>query len=321
MPAMKCTQRSTSWSSGVPPGKASRGEFNNAEPKSMKPPTILVAARDILAKRDWQLTENFERKRFGVPVIAAPKNQPITYGLVTLPGLADRVSLGIEHHFAQVQSLAWRKYQVEILQGFGKKEALHAVCLFHGDDAVQTGVAGIRLAIAHKAGKKGGGHLQIARVVRIEGQVIRGLDDLRSQRIAGMDDLEIGIVHLFRLDVKRGPHLIGRFLQATRAIEVAGARQNGREEGVQGAVTSRDPLTRVHVHLAVPQSAMAGVSQVPIERCNAALPHAIAILVVKQDRGFQQILVVGVNAAADVAGGIRPCTALYVDRRTHQSYF
>src|SRR6185369_234564 len=59
--------------------------------------------------------------------------------------------------------------------------------------------------------------------------------------------------------------------------------------------------------------------QIRIDCLDALIPHPAAILVLKQNRALQKILVITIDRAADVTVSIRPLSGLNIDPRSNQT--
>ncbi len=235
------------------------------------------------------------------------------------PGGAQRMRLGVEDDAAEVEVLRRREGQVEVLEGLGEQKAVHRVALGLARHVRQRRVAARAAAIAHEVVEQ---QPRVRAVQRVVGQAPEGvvrLDDLGPQLVAVLDDLLRPVVDHLRLDAGRLPHLHAGRLQARGAVDVAGERQHGREEGVERAVLAVRALAGVHVGMAVPEIAVDLVGQVAVDRGDARLPHGQAVLVAEQLPALQQVLVVGVRAAGDAGVGARPLPGLDVDGGADQS--
>ena len=82
---------------------------------------------------------------------------------------------------------------------------------------------------------------------------------------------------------------------------------------MQRAELCRRPLPAVHVRFAVPQAGRGLVSEIFVHRANAGVPHRLAIAIVEEPRAFEQVLVVGIDSAANMAGAADPCARFYID--------
>ena len=88
---------------------------------------------------------------------------------------------------------------------------------------------------------------------------------------------------------------------------------------MQGAELRGRALSRHHVHLAVPETCGPAVGQVFVEGADALLPHPLAVLVAEEPRALEEVFVVGVDAAAHVAGPADPRAGLDVDLLAYQA--
>src|SRR5438105_15512848 len=85
------------------------------------------------------------------------------------------------------------------------------------------------------------------------------------------------------------------------------------EKSIERAVDSEGALTAIHFGVAVPKLATRFVGEVFVEGRNAGIPHVEAIVVAEQAPAFPEVFIIGIDAAADVAVGSRPNSALDVD--------
>ena len=84
--------------------------------------------------------------------------------------------------------------------------------------------------------------------------------------------------------------------------EVAAERQHGREEGVERSELRGRALAGVHVRLAVPEAGRRLVGEVPVQGSRGSSRHIVfAVRVAEEPRALEQVLVVGIDPAADVA--------------------
>ena len=88
---------------------------------------------------------------------------------------------------------------------------------------------------------------------------------------------------------------------------------------MQSAELRRRPPAGDHIHLSVPETRRCLVGEVRVQCPDALFPHRAAVRIVEKDRAFQQVLVIGVDPAADVARGARPLPRLHVDLLAHES--
>ena len=88
------------------------------------------------------------------------------------------MGLGIEDRVIHVERIGRGKQQIEIFQGFGEEKTRHAVCGLLVLHAAQRGIACVGSAKAQQAIEKNMAHGAIARIVRIEVQVICRFNDL-----------------------------------------------------------------------------------------------------------------------------------------------
>jgi hypothetical protein len=78
-------------------------------------------------------------------------------------------------------------------------------------------------------------------------------------------------------------------------------------------------LARVHVGVPVPELAAHLVREVAVDRRAVRLPHPPAVLVPEELPGLDQVLVVGVDAAAEVGLALGPLAGADVDRGAHEA--
>src|SRR5206468_3572375 len=72
-------------------------------------------------------------------------------------------------------------------------------------------------------------------------------------------------------------------------------------------------LTCLHIGVSVPQFAAGFVRKIFVNSRNAGVPHVATILIAEQTPVFPEILVVRVNAAADVTVSARPRASLDIN--------
>src|SRR5439155_26481987 len=111
------------------------------------------------------------------------------------------------------------------------------------------------------------------------------------------------------LDAVELPHAERGCLERPGAGHVAAEGEDAGEESVQRAELRRRALARLHVDFAVPVA----VAEILVHGADARLPHRRAVAVAEEPRALQQVLVVRIDRAADVAGAAGPRSGLDVD--------
>src|SRR5204863_4048539 len=127
------------------------------------------------------------------------------------------------------------------------------------------------------------------------------------------------VIESFRFDSVQVPHLERRSLQATRAFVIAGESEERREKSVERAVGRFGAPARLHFGVPVPQFAASLVGEILVDRWDARAPHIAALLITEQKPAFPEILVIRIDAAADMTAGISPRTGLDINARTDEA--
>src|SRR6185369_17153162 len=228
----------------------------------------------------------------------------------------------IEDHPIEVERARRREEEIEIFERLGEEKALHRVVLLFRLDILQRRIAILSSAVLHKIAPETFAHIPVLLILRVAVKVISRLDDLRSQRITRRRNLLRAVIKLLRLNAYEPPHPVRRILQQLRALQIATERQHRRKERVERAVSRRAPRTGVHVSMTVPKLhlifATYLVREILINRRDALVPHPFAVSIAKQQRALQQVLVITIDRAADVAVSIRPLACLDIDPLAHQ---
>src|SRR4029079_13808704 len=112
-----------------------------------------------------------------------------------------------------------------------------------------------------------------------------------------------------RLDAVELPHAEGGGFERFRPAQIAAQGEDAGEEGVERAELGGGALARDHVGFAVPRR----IREVRVDRVDARTPHVFAVAVMEQRGAFEEVVVVRVYGAADVAGAARPLPGLDVD--------
>src|SRR5260370_42147703 len=90
--------------------------------------------------------------------------------------------------------------------------------------------------------------------------------------------------------------------------------EEGGKKRVERAINRFRAISRLHVGVAVPQFAARLVREIFVNCRYARVPHVAALRVTKQEPPLPEILVVRIDAAADMAIAVRPgaCLSVYV---------
>src|SRR5690606_17636428 len=142
---------------------------------------------------------------------------------------------------------------------------------------------------------------------------------LRPQRISRGNNLALAVVPQLRLDAMRVPHRERRGLQPPRAFDVARVREQSGHERIQRAVQAGRARAGGHVGLAVPERAVHLLGQVTVGGGDAVVPHRLAVAVAEQLPALPQVLVVRIDARADVRIGARPVAGYDVEAFADQA--
>src|SRR6266545_4519223 len=225
----------------------------------------------------------------------------------------NRMRLGGEDHLPEVERLRRGEQQEEIFQRLREAEAVHLVGPLLRHDIAERGVPDLRSAVADEALEERLAHLPVPRIARELVQVVRRFGDLGPQRIRAVHDSHRPIVEPLRLDAVHHPHPVARVVEASRAVEVSRQREDRGEERVEGPEYGRGRLSGEHVRVAIPQLRAVVVREVPLDRTHGPEPHPSAVEVAEGNPALEQVLVVRVDACADVTVPVRPLARLRVD--------
>src|SRR5437867_5897826 len=225
----------------------------------------------------------------------------------------NRMRLGGEDHLPEVERLRRGEQQIEIFQGLREAEAVHLVGPLLRHDIPERGVPDLRPAVPDEVLEERLAHLPVPRIARELVQIVRRFGDLGPQRVRAVHDSLRPIVEPLRLDAVHHPHLVARVVEASRAVDVSRQREDRGEERVEGPEYGRGRLAGQHVRVAIPQLRAVVVREVPLDRSDRREPHPSAIQIAEGDPALEQVLVVRVDARADVTVPVRPLARLRVD--------
>src|SRR4030095_2924662 len=131
----------------------------------------------------------------------------------SFPGLPNRMSLGVENHLLEIESLGRIKQQIEVLESFSKQKTLHPIILSLFDHVPQRRISSLSATMGHEVFKESFSHLSISLITGQMMEVVRRLNDLWTKRVCRVVYLHCAIVQLLRLDAVPSPHLIASFLR------------------------------------------------------------------------------------------------------------
>src|SRR5213076_2115453 len=86
------------------------------------------------------------------------------------------------------------------------------------------------------------------------------------------------------------------------------------KESIERAVSRLRALACLHVGVPVPQLAAGVVRKVFVNTRDARVPHVATFFVTEQEPAFPQVLVVRIDAAADMTVAVRPGARLNINR-------